>query len=412
MSATASHDREILRDLARRYAEASAGPEQDVRRDLWRRHNSLKGDRPLIYVRAFAWREMPESSLACADPFYRPYEDLLRYQLYWASLGDDSVFEPWVTVRAVYRCEGWGLEGEKTYVDSANPSPLSGSYKVDYPLKSLADVERLRRPWHGIDEQATAERVSRVRDAVGDLIEVNVDRAPVYRMWEGDIAQALGALRGIEHFMLDMVDDPSGLKKLVSFLSDGILHAHDQAEEAGDWNLSAHTNQAMPYAEELPDPAANVSGVGRKRLWGFAAAQEFTGVSPAMHEEFLLRYQLPILGRFGLTAYGCCEDLTRKIGMLRQIPNLRRIAVSPMADVAACAEQIRADYVLSYRPSPSEMVGYSFDPARVRGILREDFAACRGCHFDITLKDVETVGRDPTRVREWLRITREEIERL
>ena len=47
-----------------------------------------------------------------------------------------------------------------------------------------------------------------------------------------------------------------------------------------------------------------------------------------MHEEFLFRYQLPIMEQAGLVAYGCCEDLTCKIDMLRQIPNLRRIAVS------------------------------------------------------------------------------------
>src|SRR3990172_2450522 len=117
-----------------------------------------------------------------------------------------------------------------------------------------------------------------------------------------------------------------------------------------------------------------------------------------MHEEFLLRYQLPILRQFGLVAYGCCEDLTHKIGMLRQIPNLRRIAVSPFANVAACAEQIGPDYVVSYRPSPSEMVGYGFDPQKVREVVRRDLAACRGCHVDITLKDVETVQNDPNRV--------------
>ena len=103
-----------------------------------------------------------------------------------------------------------------------------------------------------------------------------------------------------------------------------------------------------------------------------------------MHGEFLLQYQLPILRQFGLAAYGCCEDLTRKIGMLRKIPNLRRIAVSPFADVARCAEQIGRDYVLSYRPSPSDMVGYGFNPERVRAILRRDLTACRDCCVDIT----------------------------
>jgi hypothetical protein len=55
------------------------------------------------------------------------------------------------------------------------------------------------------------------------------------------------------------------------------------------------------------------------------------------------------------------------------------------------------------------MVSYSFDPERVRSILRRDLAACRGCHVDITLKDVETVERDPDRVRNWVRIAREVI---
>ena len=60
----------------------------------------------------------------------------------------------------------------------------------------------------------------------------------------------------------------------------------------------------MPYAEELPDPAANARGIRRRDLWTHVSAQEFTAVSPAMHEEFLLRYQRPIMDHFGLVAYG------------------------------------------------------------------------------------------------------------
>ena len=128
----------------------------------------------------------------------------------------------------------------------------------------------------------------------------------------------------------------------------------------------------------------------------------------------MLRYQLPIMREFGLSAYGCCEDLTGKIDVLRQIPNLRRIAVSPMANVRRCAEQIRDTYVFSYRPSPSDMVGYSWDEVRVRRILRQDLAACRefDCHADITLKDVETVQHEPERLRRWVAITRQTIEEV
>jgi len=356
-------------------------------------------------VRAFAWHELPESKCLCEDPLFRGIENRLRHDLFWDTFGDDSIFEPWVTVPAAYTCTGWGVEVHKNHSNVPG-----GSFKVDYPLKELDDIAKLRVPRHGIDEEGTSERVARIRDVIGDILTVNVNRGPAYLMWTGDIATDLGYLRGIEHFMLDMIDNPDGLHRLAKFLRDGILRVHDQAEAAGDWGLCNHRNQAMPYAEELEDPAPNVTGVKRRQLWGYQAAQEFTGVSPDMHEEFLLRYQLPILERFGLVAYGCCEDLTNKIDMLRQIPNLRRIAVAPFADAPRCAEQIGTDYVISYRPSPADMVSYGFDEDRVRRILTRDLSACRDLHVDITLKDVQTIQGDATRVRRWVDLTREVVD--
>jgi len=401
------NDKRILRNLAKQYAEICARPVQDERRALWRQHNSLKKTRPLIYVRAFAWREMPQSECLCKDPFARQQEDFFRRHLFWNTLDDDSTFEPWITIQAKRVCNGWGIAGERHFGDEPG-----GSFKVDYPLKELSDIDKLRTPWHEIDEATTARHVAQLSDVIGDIITINVDRGPSYRMWTGDISTDLGYLRGIEHFMMDMLDNPEWLHRLVKFMSDGILKTHEEAEAAGDWGLCAHQNQAMPYAEELEAPAANVNGVKRSQLWGFMAAQELTAVSPAMHDEFMLQYQLPILKHFGLVAYGCCEDLTNKIDMLRQIPNLRRIAVSPFANPARCAEQIGQDYVLSYRPSPADMVSYGFDQARIRTILKRDMEACRDCHVDITLKDVETVERDPQRVKNWVALTREVIDEV
>ncbi len=400
-------DLQIIRNLAKQYRDLCADPVQEKRRALWKRHNSLEMTRPLIYARAFAWQEMPQAGCTCEDPLLRHYEGLLRKNLFWYTLGDDSVFEPWITVPATLTCHGWGVD--INYISSDEPG---GSFKIDYPLKALSDIKKLRVPWHEVDEIDTKENVGRLSDAIGDILIINVDRAPAYRMWGGDISTNLGFLRGIENFMMDMMDDPEGLHRLLAFLRDGILHTQEQAESAGDWGLSAHQNQAMAYAEELRDPAANINGVNRKDLWGYMAAQELTAVSPEMHDEFMLQYQLPILKKFGLVAYGCCEDLTRKIDILRQIPNLRRIAVSPFANVAKCAEQIGRDYVLSYRPSPADMVSYGFDPSRIRSILKRDLEACKGCHVDITLKDVETVQGDPDRVRKWVSIARSVIDDL
>ena len=397
----------VLRELTRRYLDVCAKPVQQTRRELWRRKNALEPTPPLIYARAFAWAEMPDSQCRCEDPFFRHYENQLRHDMFWDTLDDDAVFEPWLTVTATYTCTGWGVEATRRHSDQPR-----GSWKADYPLKSLDDIERLRPPFHAIDEARTARDAARLADAVGDLIPINVDRRPYYYHWHADLSTDLGYLRGIENFMLDMMENPAGLHRLMAFMRDGVLRAQQQAEDAGDWGLCDHANQAMPYVHGLRDPAANVTGVSRGELWNFTASQETTLVGPDMFGEFMLDYQRPIMEHFALSAYGCCEDLTRKIDTLRRVRNLRRIAVAPAADVARCAEQIGTDYVVSYRPSPTDMVGYGFDPYRIRRIVTADLDACRGCDVDITLKDVETVQRDPTRVARWVRIVREIIDDL
>ncbi|HOU12370.1 MAG TPA: hypothetical protein PKZ84_04580 [Anaerolineae bacterium] len=405
-----TNDIAILRDLAERYTAICNKPVMNERRALWRRHNSLKRTRPLIYVRAWAWQEMPESELYCADPFFRHYEDFFRQSLFRDTFDDDFIFEPWVTVNAacVTPPEGvWGLPVPQTHSDEPR-----GSYVWDPPLKTEDDLARMHSPHHRIDEAETERRLDKLRAAIGDLITINLDRGPAYRMWQGDISTELARLRGLEQMMWDMMDRPAWLRKLLAHMRDGILRTHDEAERAGDWSLSAHQNQAMPYAEELVDPAPNSGPVARQDLWYFAASQETTAVGPRQFDEFMFQYQLPIMKPFGLVAYGCCEDLTRKIDVLRQLPNLRRIAISPMANVAKCAAQIKQDYVLSYRPSPSDMVGYGFRPDFIRDRLTRDLEACGDCHVDITLKDVETVQGDPDRVRRWVEITREVIARV
>ena len=406
--ADARGDIQVLRELARRYVAVCNRPVQAERRELWRRLNSLQPTRPPIYMRGGnCWDEIPQATeRRCEDPLFAGYEGLLRRMIYQDTLGDDFIFEPWLAVRATYRCTGWGVTSARKY-----PDQPGGAWKADYPIKTLDDIRKLRAPWHEIDEAATARDAERLGEAVGDILTVTVDRGPAYRMWSADISTHLGYLRGIEHFMLDMTDHPAWLGELLAFMRDGILRTHEQAEAAGDWSLCDHQNQAMPYCRELPDPAANSGGVKRSRLWAFMAAQEFALVSPAMHEEFMLAYQRPILSAFGLVAYGCCEDLTNKIDMLRTIPNLRRIGVAPAADVRRCAEQIGTDYVISYRPNPTDMVCCGFDADRIRKNVTEALSACKGCHVDITLKDVNTVENQPQRLAEWVRIVREIAER-
>ena len=398
----------ILRGLARQVADIAAKPVQDERRDLWRRHNSLQATRPLVLVTGvFCWHEMDlEGACLCRDPFLRDLERQFRKTIIQDTWGDDMIVEPWVKVQAapaVPSGDGrWGPPIQR--IPSPHPG---GSWMFDPPIKQEADLDKLVAYPHRINEQATAARFRRAQDAIGDILQVCLSRSPVYNGWVADISTDLARLRGLEQVMWDMVDRPAWLHRLCEFMRDAVLAQQDAAEAAGDWRLCNHNNQAMPYSLDLPDPSADPAGVSRKQLWGFFAAQEMAQVSPAMHEEFILRYQMPIMARFGLLAYGCCEDLGNKIGMLRQVPNLRRIAVTPFANVRKCAEQIGRDYVLSWRPSPAEMICNYFKGDHIRRIVRQAMDDAKGCGVDITLKDVQTVRGHFEDFAAWVRIVRD-----
>ena len=404
---TVTTEAQVVRDLAKRYLEICNTPEQQELRRLWRAHNSLKPTRPLVLcMPGDAYYEIADTQLVCEDPLFRTQEFIIKRWLYQATLGDDTIFEPWIDEWAVYvkPLDRWGVPIQHHQSDMKG-----GAWQFDPPLKELSDIEKLVRPHHEIDEAATAEKMVRLRDAVGDVIEVKSVRAPYYRSFRGDISTDLAHLRGLEQVMEDMYDNPEWLHRLLAFMSGALLEMLTAGEEQGDWRLADSNNQAMPYAEELDDPGAHDNPVTCRQLWGYMASQELTLVSPAMFEEFMFEYQLPLLEKFGLVAYGCCEDLTRKIDVLRRCKNLRRIAVTPFADLRACAEQIGTDYVISWRPNPSIMVCNGWDPQRVREVIRDGLQICKGQHMDITLKDVQTVEQDPARLPAWVKIVKEEI---
>jgi len=407
------NDKSVLRELAKRYLEATCDPIYEERRALWSKKNNLKKMRPLVIASFGMWNVwcqevFGDHALKCQDPFFRSHEQALRMKLFQHEVGDDQVLEPWITQRATLTSRGWDdIWGVHTgHVDSG---VIGGAWKYDPPLKTWDDMDKLLIPHHGVDEGDTLHNIERLHEVVGNILPINLDRSPDCLGFLSDISTTLCKLRGLEQVMIDMYDSPEELHRLLAFMCDGVLTNQTEAEAAGDVNLfSAHSQEPF-YCETLEPLKPNAGPRKLKELWGFAAAQEFTVISPEMHEEFMLRYQLPILSRFALTSYGCCENLTRKIDMLRAIPNLRLIAVAPTADVTKCAEQIRADYVLSWRPNPTDMVCCGWDEQRIRRIIREGLAATKDCHLAIHLKDIETVQGDPTRLRRWVELVRSEI---
>ena len=126
-----------------------------------------------------------------------------------------------------------------------------------------------------------------------------------------------------------------------------------------------------------------------------------------MHKEFGVDYELRWLKRFGMNYYGCCEPLHNKIEILKRIPNLRKISISPWAKLDVVASEIGRDYVIPLKPSPSILAAPTWNPDLVREELETKLEITKQCNVEIVIKDISTVVHEPQRLWEWIRIASE-----
>jgi hypothetical protein len=134
--------------------------------------------------------------------------------------------------------------------------------------------------------------------------------------------------------------------------------------------------------------------------WG--ESQETVGVGPEQFDEFVLQYQLPLLERFGLVDYGCCEPLDHKLDLLMEkIPHLRWVSVAPRANRERAAEKLRGRYVFVYKPNPAPICTPRPNWEQAEQEIRETLKVARGCAVHIVMKDTHTFCGEPERITRW-----------
>lgn len=403
-------DRDILRDLAHRVAGAAGDPAQDQRRRLWTEHNSLRPARPMVLVfPEGAWRELiPAESLQCEDPTARGMEHALRMRLYtWEHFTDDTVVEAsWVVPKRV-RDAGWGVPFEWTESPGAHGA---GTYKPT--INTASDIDRLQAPEVVYDEAASQAAFEQAEGIFGDILEVQlrgIQHVSFHLM-------ALACrLHGLEETMRDMCMDPPFVHALMARLAEGHHGIVDAWEALNLLDVNNdntyHSSGGNSFTDELPLPDCDPARVRTRDMWASAESQELAQVSPAMHAEFSLQYEIPLLDRFGLNGYGCCEDLTGKLDDVLRIPRIRRISISPWADVERCARQLEGQAIFSWKPHPAHLVG-GFDEAAVENYLRHTVRVARehGCFLEMILKDTHTCEHHPERFDQWTQVARRVVE--
>ena len=399
------HDRDIIRPLAARVAEIAALPDQATTRDQWRALNALKPERPMVMIDQIPWHEMnvdDELTLECTGDLARSIETELRRTHYrWQHMRADMVVEPYVYVpKAIIGADlGIQMVDDEASLDPAND--VVGRHYTDQ-LATDEDLQKMQMPRVHLDDAATAKRESEANDLVGGELTVRMQGLhPTFAFWD-----RLSEWHGVEESLYDLIDRPDFIHRMIKRATTAYHAMLDQLEEQDllgypmEW---IHCTGA--YADELRSPkdADSDRPTRAKDLWTFGMAQLFSSVSPAMHEEFETDYQRPWFERFGLGYYGCCEPLDRKIDQIRTIPNVRKISMSPWADVENGASQIGSDFVFSRKPSPAHLAPDTMNWDETRADLERVRTACaaNGCPLEFILKDISTVRYEPQRLWQW-----------
>jgi hypothetical protein len=411
------HDRQVLRDLAKRVAEIAADPVMEQRRRLWTAHNSLRSKHPMMLVfPEGAWVELiPEKTLVCEADQARAEEMRLRQTIYsYEHFQDDTVVEAqWLGAEwrnpGFIGDTGWGVE-----IERHQGGETRGAYAFKPVIREPADLKRLHHPEVIYDQAAHERYIEGMHDTFGDILDV---KKTGIRHISFHLMMLCTGWLGLENVLYDMIDRPDFVHEVMTFLEEGHQKWLDQLEEMNLLSLNNdstyHATGGNGYTDELPVPGFDPKRVRLIDMWGSSESQEFQVVSPKMHAEFALQYEKRLLKRFGLNGYGCCEDLTRKLDDVFSIPNMRRISISPFADVQACAPRLKGDYIFSWKPHPAHLVG-DFDEEHIRAYLAHtlELATQHGNVLEIVLKDTHTCEGHPERFDQWTQICRRLIEEL
>ena len=402
-------DRAVLRTLAHRVAAIAAGPRMEEVRALWRNINGLNQSRPAIFCDPEnGWNEIvTESQMQCQGKLARRWEMDLRKEIFWGDqMGDDKPVEPCFDVPYTVSPDDWGLKA--VYRKGGS----QGSYVWESPIKDYdADLKRLHSPQFEIDCETTRGCLAIAEEVFGGILSVRLKGT---WWWSLGLTWPAATLRGLENLFCDLIENPDGLKQLLAIISRGHLDKLDYLERH---NLLSLNNDGtyvgsggFGFSDQLPQQDFG----GRVRcpdLWGFTESQETVSISPAMYAEFVFPGEKPIMDRFGLTCYGCCEPLDKRWDRVKKHHGLRRVSCSPWADLEKMAEYLGNRYVLSMKPNPAALATPQIDEQAIRRQLRRALDVTRGCVVEIIMKDNHTLGNRPENAVRWCRIAREEAER-
>jgi hypothetical protein len=421
-------DIHILREIAKEYAEIASNTINDERKLMWRRLNDLQQVRPLIWLTELCWNEMnvdDELTLRTSNKVAKRIEMEMRKTIYaWRHMQGDMIVEKVFYSPFIIKNSGFGI---KVLSDTREVDVIGLGERADAVRRhdgggTGTSVPGMFAASHFYKQIETEEDLAKIRNPV---IEVDRERTEAFFRVYSRIFNGIMPVkkRGAHGFWFAPWDDlcawmepgnmleglalrPDFMHKAIRRTVDAYMSGLEQYEKLGllarnDCNVRIGSG-AYGYTKEIPVDDAGENSARTTDMWGSSVSQIFGSVSPRMHEEFGLSYEMEWLKKFNRTYYGCCEALHGKIDILSRIPNLRKISVSPWANVEIAAEKMKGRYVASLKPSPCNFARDNWNVQDEMDALRQKLRDAKDCNVEVVLKDIISVRLRPQRIWKWV----------
>ena len=402
-------DKAILRECAKKVAELAARPEEEEKKRLWYKLNELHAERPMVMCDPEnGWYEIvTPDQVKSKGKLARVIEFLLRKQIFWGEkMCDDTVIMPIFRAHHIFTETSRGFEKHDLGHTGNNAYGWIPAIKGWEEAKQLVPVRFV------LHEKETVQYVSMLKELFDGILEVRLDT----NWWNScGMTSDLIFLLGMQEMMLLMYDDPDLIHFLMAFLRDELLAKFEFAEKN---HLLCLNNNDMyvgtggyGWTHELPADGFN-GDVRLKDIWGLSESQETVGISPEMFGEFIFPYQLDLQKHFGLNCYGCCEPVDMRWDYIKQIPNLRRISVSPWSNEPMVAQMLGDKYIYSRKTPPMWLATDHADEAKMEeGIANTIRLAGKG-NLELIMKDTHTINNNPQNCISFVQCCRRVINRM
>lgn len=405
-----------LRDLAKKQAEYADHDIMKQREKEWYALNSLKSEKPMVIMEMASFRDDLLPPLRCQTQMAKELEmQLLMNTINYEKVNDDKVMPNFINVKHKINMRELNI---KRHIHRAKDGKGRAiGYAMEHPITDLKDdFHLIERSVYNYDEKYTKENYDFVNELIGDILPIRLYNDSL--RWFISLTARIVNIMGLERLMYSMIDYPLKTHELFDFITtDSIEYIMWQQEN----NLLTLDNGnhlagagSFGFTNELPtEQYKKTKHITTKDLWINMNSQESVGISASMYKEFVYPSFKRVAKLFGLTYYGCCEPVHEIWETsLSDLPNLRKVSISPWCDEHYMGQQLKDSKIIySRKPSPNYIGVGQFDEPAFREHIAYTLDQAKGCQSEIIFRDIYTLTNEPWKAKRAVEVVREQIEK-